>query len=204
MEINMKNVITKLFAAILLLLTLQGLFIAKDQIKVHADIAPEYNIQEIASKALVTLKLMVGDNQGNLNLESNVTRCEFITLVNRMMTYDGDEYDNLALDIPFKDISPKHWGYNNIKTALKYSLINGYTDNTIRPDNCVSFTEASAVIIRALGYEDKINKKWPEGIIDKAEDLGLGKNLVIPEDKLLTRGEASVLIYNALTVNFTK
>lgn len=167
--------------------------------QVQANVPTNANFEEIASKALVNLKLMMGDEQGNLNLENNVTRCEFVTLVNRMMTYDVDDS---SLSVPFKDISPKHWAYNNIKTALKHSLINGYTDNTVRPDNYVSFVEANAVIIRALGYDSNINKKWPEGIIDKTRELGLDKNLKVPEDKLITRGEASVLIYNALTVNF--
>ena len=167
--------------------------------QVQANVPTNANFEEIASKALVNLKLMMGDEQGNLNLENNVTRCEFVTLVNRMMTYDVDDS---SLSVPFKDISPKHWAYNNIKTALKHSLINGYTDNTVRPDNYVSFVEANAVIIRALGYDSNINKKWPEGIIDKSKELGLDKNMKVPEDKLITRGEASVLIYNALTVNF--
>lgn len=160
------------------------------------------DIENIASKALVNLKLMMGDEQGNLNLKNNITRCEFITLVNRMMAYDTDKISDSSIIVPFKDISPKHWAYNNIITALKYSLLNGYTDNTVRPDNNISYTESKAVIIRALGYENSINKKWPEGIINKSKELGLDKNLKIPEDKLLTRGEASVLIYNALTVDF--
>jgi len=173
-------------------------------IHVQANTPSNTNFENIASKALVNLKLLVGDAQGNLNLQSNVTRCEFVTLVNRMMAYDTDEKNNSSVSVPFKDINQKHWAYNNIKIALKYSLINGYTDNTMRPDNCVSFVEASAVVIRALGYENNIKKKWPEGIIDKSKELGLNKNLKIPEDKLLTRGEASVLIYNALTVSFTE
>ncbi len=171
-------------------------------IQVQANVTSNASIEEIASKALVNLKLMVGDEQGNLNLQNNVTRCEFVTLINRMMIYDTDEKNNSSVSVPFKDITPKHWAYNSIKTALRFSLINGYTDNTVRPDNYVSFIEANAVIIRALGYGKNINKKWPEGIIEKSKELGLDKNLKIPEDKLLTRGEASVLIYNALTVNF--
>lgn len=171
--------------------------------QVSANDAANTNIENIASDALIKLKLMVGDENGNLNLQTKVTRCEFITLVNRMMAYDNDEKNNSSISVPFKDINQKHWAYGNIITALKHSLIKGYTDNTVRPNNNVSFIEAKTVIIRAFGYEDNINKKWPEGIIEKSKELDLNKNLEIQEDKLLTRGEASVLIYNALTVNFT-
>ena len=70
--------------------------------QVQANVPTNANFEEIASKALVNLKLMMGDEQGNLNLENNVTRCEFVTLVNRMMTYDVDDS---SLSVPFKDIS---------------------------------------------------------------------------------------------------
>ncbi|NSW91767.1 MAG: S-layer homology domain-containing protein [Firmicutes bacterium] len=171
-------------------------------IQVHAEVPA--NLESMCSKALVNLKIMIGDENGNLNLQNKVTRCEFITLVNRMMTYDYDEKIDDSVIVPFKDISQKHWAYNNIKIALKYALIKGYTDNTVRPDNYVSLVEAKAVILRALGYENTINKKWPEGIAEKAKELGLDKNLKVPNDKLITRGEASILIYNALTVNFVE
>jgi len=32
-------------------------------------------------------------------------------------------------------------------------LVSGYPDNTIAPDNDVTYAEALAVVIRALGYE---------------------------------------------------
>lgn len=161
-------------------------------------------IDIICSKALVNLKILRGNEKGELNLQNEITRREMIVLVNRMMAYEyyDDEGSNKSIVIPFKDISQKDWAYDDIKTALKYSLIKGYTDNTLRPDNRISFVEASALILRALGYESTINKKWPEGILEKSKELGLDKNLDIPGDKILTRGEASILIYNALSIKF--
>jgi len=164
------------------------------------------SMEEICAQALVNLKIMMGDENGNLKLGNDITRCEFITLVNRMMAYeyeDEDETGMAQVKVPFTDITEKHWAYKNILIALKHSLIKGYTDNTIRPDNKISFIEAKAVILRAFGY-DEVNGKWPDSIIEKSKDIGLNKNLNIPEDKLITRGEAAILIYNALTVNFIK
>ncbi|HOJ11732.1 MAG TPA: S-layer homology domain-containing protein [Clostridiales bacterium] len=152
-----------------------------------------------SSDALVNLEILLGDGKGNLNLNNNVTRCEFVTLVNRMMGYDEDELPK-NLTIPFKDIDQKHWAYKNVKIALNYGLIKGYLDNTLKPDNYVSRVEAEAILVRALGYENKVVEKWPKGIIDKSSELGINKNLDINQDKLLTRGEACVLIYNALSV----
>ena len=83
-------------------------------------------------------------------------------------------------------------------------LFKGYTDNTVRPNDNVTFTEARAILIRALGYENTMSGKWPDNVINKAEELGLNRNLDLPKDKQITRGEASVLIYNSLTVDFKK
>jgi len=156
-----------------------------------------------ASSALVKLKLMVGDEKGNLKLNDNLKRCEFVTLVNRMMMYDineGTKNDN----IPFTDVNKNHWAYSNINTAISYGLINGYTDNTFRPDNNVTFVEAQAVLLRALGYKDEIGKNWPDDVIKKSSKLRLDNNLKIDINKPLTRGEAAVLVYNALTIDFKK
>lgn len=160
-------------------------------------------IQTRSSGTLVKLQLMRGDEKGNLNLQNKVTRAEFITMAIRMLGHDRD--NNLKdIDIPFKDITDKYWAYNNIKIAIKYKLVTGYIDNTIRPNNNVTFTEAQAILVRALGYESTMTGNWPDNVINKSIELGLNRNLDLPKDKQITRGEASVLIYNSLTVNFNR
>jgi hypothetical protein len=197
-----KKDFTKIFT-FLMLFTLFLCFISLD-VQANKQENTNDSFESTASFALVNLGLMTGDGKGNLNLENSITRCEFITLINRMMGYEIEERDSMTTTLPFKDISPKHWAFNNIITALNYNLITGYVDNTIRPDSNISFVEASALAIRALKYDSKITKKWPDGIIDEAKNLGLNKNLKFEEDRLLTRGEASILIYNALTVKFNE
>ena len=167
----------------------------------QAKAAVDPAVEARSSNALVKLQLMRGDEKGNLNLKNKVTRAEFVTLVIRMLGYDKTS-DTKDVNISFKDIAQKHWAYNNIKIAVKYGLIKGYTDNTVRPNDNVTFTEARAILIRALGYENTMSGKWPDNVINKAEELGLNRNLDLPKDKQITRGEASVLIYNSLTFDF--
>jgi hypothetical protein len=154
-----------------------------------------------SANSLVKLKLMQGDQTGNLKLQSKVTRCEFVTMVIRMMGYSSD---TAGVNLDFKDISKKHWAYNYIKIAVKNKLINGYPDNTVRPDNFVDYTEAQAILIRALGYESTLTGDWPDNVLNKSSELSLNKNISLAKDKQLTRGEASVLIYNSLTIDFKK
>ncbi|NLC68619.1 MAG: S-layer homology domain-containing protein [Clostridiaceae bacterium] len=169
----------------------------------------EESIETVCSSALVNLSILRGNENGELNLQNNITRREMIVLVNRMMAYEYfeggvSENNGQVVEIPFKDVSQADWAYNDIRVALKYQLIKGYTDNTLRPDNHISLVEACALLLRALGYEKTIYKGWPEGVLEKSKELGLDKNLDLPGDKIITRGEASILIYNALSIKFVE
>ncbi|HHW31230.1 MAG TPA: S-layer homology domain-containing protein [Clostridiaceae bacterium] len=165
----------------------------------HANTDLELLQIENSANALVALQILKGDEHGNLKLQDSVSRCEFTTLILRILGKEGEEDVN-AIENPFTDLDEKHWAYNNIIIATKYNLINGYEDKTFRPDNNVTFTEARAIIVRALGYESQLEGNWPDNVINMSKRLGLDYNLNLPQDKEITRGEASVLIYNALTI----
>jgi hypothetical protein len=191
----MKKISFKKITAILLIVLL--LFVSQ----VSAAVDPA--IISKSSNSLVKLDILRGDGQGNLKLNDKVKRCEFFSLVIRMLGYENN-INTDGIEINFKDLSKKHWSYNNMKIALKYELVAGYLDNTVRPDNYVTYAEAQTVLIRALGYESALSGKWPENVINKSTELGVNKYLDMHRDKEITRGEASVLIYNSLTVNFKK
>ncbi|AEV66776.1 S-layer homology domain-containing protein [Acetivibrio clariflavus] len=159
------------------------------------------SVIEQNANTLVDLGIMKGYEDGTLRLDNKIKRSEFITLVVKMMGYDKDT--NLEnTKITFKDLKKNHWAYNNIGLALKYELVTGYPDNTIAPDKDVTYAEALAVVIRALGYEKSLKGKWPDNVVNKGSELNLNKNLSLSPNQPLTRGEMSVIIYNALTVNF--
>ncbi len=163
--------------------------------------ASDISIMEKNANSLVKLGIMKGYEDGTLRLDNKIKRSEFITLVVKMMAYDKDT-DLAGTKISFKDLQTKHWAYTNIRVALKYELVTGYPDNTIAPDKDVTFAEALAVVIRALGYEKTLIGKWPNNVVNKGTELGLNKNLDLKPDHPLSRGEMAVIVYNALTVNF--
>lgn len=189
-----KKFITRVLSALVLLVLLFG-------IPASAAVDPE--VQKTSVDAIVKLKLMQGDESGNLKLENKVSRCEFVAMVIRMMGYHNTT-DTKDIKVPFTDIKSTHWSYDYIKIAIKHKLLNGYVDNTVRPDNPVSFTEAQAILLRALGYDSTLVGSWPDNVLKKSAELGLDKNISLPKDQLLTRGETSVLIYNSLSISFKK
>ena len=166
-----------------------------------AESIPE--VQTKNANALVALGIMKGYEDGSLRLENKIKRSEFITLVVNLMGYDTDT-DLDSVKVTFTDINKNHWAYNNIKRAIKYDLVSGYPDNTIAPNNDVTYAEALAVEIRALGYEKTLKGEWPDNIINKANELKLSTNLNLDANHKLTRGEMSVIVYNALTVKFNR
>ncbi|GAE89267.1 S-layer homology domain-containing protein [Acetivibrio straminisolvens] len=172
-----------------------------NSLSVGAQSIPE--IQAKNADALVTLGIMKGYEDGTLRLENKIKRSEFITLVVNLMGYNTDT-DIGNVKVTFTDINKNHWAFNNIKLAIKYDLVSGYPDNTIAPNNDVTYAEALAVVIRALGYEKTLKGEWPENVVNKALELKLSTNLKLEPNHKLTRGEMSVIVYNALTVKFNR
>lgn len=164
-------------------------------------------LKQDCAAVLSKLKIMQGDNSGNLMLHREVTRAEFVTLVTRMMGWDRDTaLDNVKLD--FADSSDIHnWATHYIKVALKHNLIVGY--NTVngmvlKPNNPVTTAEAAMILIRALGYESAIRGSWPDGVMELAASIRLLNNMNYPSNHKLTRGETAVMLYNCLTVKFAR
>lgn len=167
----------------------------------QASAAVDSAIIAASSQSLVKLGVMRGDTTGNLLLENKIKRCEFVTMIISMLGYDNDPSIE-GVRLQFSDITEKHWAYDNIKIAVKRGLLTGYTDNTIKPDGFLTLVEAEAILINALGYSNTLVGEWPAKVTDKAAQLGLDKGIDLPVNSQLNRGEAAVLIYNSLTVDF--
>ena len=170
-------------------------------LNLQAYAAVDTALQKSCAAVLASLDLLHGDARGNLKLSNKMKRSEFITLVNSSMSYDVKS-DAGTVKIKYKDITSKHWAYNDIMAAAAHGIIKAYGDNTIRPDKYVIDSEALEIVLKALGYLNSDSEADPAEILEKASGTGLSKNCVLAPDKQLTRGEAAILIYNALTIDF--
>lgn len=194
----------KKFLSIIIIFTMIFTFLMniKASPDISQDVKEDISIMDKNASSLVNLGIMKGYEDGTLRLNNRIKRSEFITLVVKMMAYDKDT-DLENTKISFNDLKKNHWAYTNIGLALKYNLVAGYPDNTIAPDKDVTYAEALAVVIRALGYEKSLSGKWPDNVVNKGVDLGLNNNLSLEANHPLSRGEMSIIVYNALTVNFS-
>ena len=176
-----------------------AVFLAAPAAVVHAESAVP--LQDKCGQALSRLDIIQKDSKGSLKLREKARRYEFIAFVNAMMSYEpvtGIDGTKSA----FKDITPKHRAYNVIRTAAANHIIEAYEDGTIRPDRNITYSDALQIILKALGYSSQIKDLDVNGVIQKADELGLIKDVRLAPEKQLTRGEASIIIYNALTVDF--
>ena len=91
---------------------------------------------EEASQVVSALGIMTGDETGNLNLSSLVTRAEFVTMAVKA-TPGGDQIGQSATS-PYPDVPRSYWAAGYVSAGVSAGLISGYTDGTFRPDNNIT------------------------------------------------------------------
>lgn len=152
-----------------------------------------------AQTLLKNLNIMVGDENGNLNLDAPVTRAEFSKIA-----INASKYKNMvalgATVSVFKDCTYTHWAAPYVKVAVSNGIITGYPDGTFRPEETVLYEEAITVFLKLLGYtDDDFGNSWPYGQAGIAANLSLNKNIDKTIGNTMTRGDIMALVYNVLT-----
>ncbi|UUZ83038.1 S-layer homology domain-containing protein [Paenibacillus sp. P26] len=97
---------------------------------------------------LLADKLIVeGVSDKKFEADRNISRAEFAALVVRSLgltTVSGATY--------FNDVKSGAWYADSVSTAVYAGIINGYEDNTFRPDAQITREELAAMVVRALNY----------------------------------------------------
>ena len=115
----------------------------------------------ICIETLTALDIFIGDENGDLNLNDDVTRAEFATLVTRVL-----DIESKAVHGIFDDVSSKHWANAAIGTCYDLGIINGYGDGNFGPEDGVTYEQAVKMLVVALGYEPMAAQKggYPSGL----------------------------------------
>ena len=71
-------------------------------------------LSETAKSDLYNYGIMVGDQNGNLRLEDNITRAEFCKMICVTLNYKDIQ---LSVMEDFYDVDTEHWAYHYIQTA---------------------------------------------------------------------------------------
>ncbi len=183
-----RKIITLILSAVMLFCTLN----------VCASV--EYS-DEFAKDVLKHLDIMKGDENGNLNLDSHLTRAEFAKIAINSSKYKNTVAHGAMISV-FQDCTYKHWAAPYVRVAATNKIVTGYPDGTFKPDNTVSLEEAVTVMLRLLGYTDAdFGNTWPYGQISLAKGIGLTNNVTKGIGEPITRYDALKIVYNTLNSN---
>lgn len=147
--------------------------------------------------------LASGYPDGTFRPENDISRAEFMSLVNSAFEYTQEE------EIDYKDISTGKWYISIIKKAKAAGYISGYNDGTMKPDNPITREEVATIIVKLMdlrldakgidGFKDKDKIKWSKeyvgAVVNAKYMVGFTDGTFNPQ-KNITRGEAIYALNN--------
>ena len=92
----------------------------------------------------VELGLISGYPDGTFRPDQEITRAEFIALVNRAFGYKTTTAYN------FSDVKPDDWFAAEIGKAQVQGYIGGYPDGTVKPNNPITRQEVASILVKIL------------------------------------------------------
>ncbi|NRF90169.1 S-layer homology domain-containing protein [Paenibacillus frigoriresistens] len=153
-----------------------------------------------------------GYDNGSFKPENQISRTEFIALVNRSFGFT----DEAA--ISYSDVSAGDWAYPEVAKALKAGYITGYADGTIGANKAISRQEVAVIVDRLLGLSTTEGAAksftdsgtiavWAKGSVDAAVAKGILQGYTednsFKPSKSITRAEAVVTLERAVAAKVT-
>lgn len=156
--------------------------------------------QEVA-QVINALDIMVGDGQGDMQLDRTVTRAEFITMAVKASP-NGDQVGEASTS-PYPDVPYTHWAAGFVEAGVSAGLITGYSDGTFRPSNQITLAESVTIVLQLLGYGgEDFSGAYPSPQMALYRSLKLDRGLNAQNSgDVITRHDAMYLFYNMLSTN---
>lgn len=151
-----------------------------------------------AAQVLAALDIMVGDENGNLNLDRTITRAEFTKMTVAASTSRDTVGDAVAVK-PYPDVPQTHWAAPYIKAAVDLNLVQGDLYGNFNSDEKITLAEGVTILLRLLGYTDSdFTGVWPAGQMAQYRALGLDEGVTCGQNDNMTRRDALYLFYNLM------
>lgn len=161
--------------------------------------------QEYLDK-LVSWGVMRGDIEGNLHPELDISRAEFVTMVNRAYGYDEVGVN------PFEDVDYRSWYADDISIAYNVGYFTGTSPTTAVPEGELTREQATLLLGRnmmlepstgeTLGYSDSRDfSDWSRAMVESATNAGIISGY--PDGSFgpqnnITRGEVAAMLARSL------
>lgn len=139
-----------------------------------------------------------------------VTRAQFATMLIQAMRSDGlPVASSYTGKTTFRDLSKKHWAYNNMGIAYQVGIMKGYPNKQMKPDQPITRAEMASMIARAhnvllykrstSSYRDVPTSHWASPAIEALTSRNWlnGYGATFKPQGIATRAEVVVLITKA-------
>ena len=158
----------------------------------------------------VGLGIVNGYPDGTFRPDASVTRAEFAAMLMRGLK---PQVEGAALTFKDKE-AISDWAIAPIAQSVQLGIINGYGDNTFRPNAKITRAEMITMVMRASGLDtsnapqlteftdDKAIPAWAKPSVSKAQETGIiivgGINAAFEPQVLANRAEAASAIVRML------
>lgn len=150
--------------------------------------------------------IMKGDEHGNLNAEKELTRAEFVAMMNRAFGYTE------VGPTPFTDVPQDAWYAEDIAIAYNAGYFKGTGATTAEPNSKLTREQTAVLIGRNLRLQGSTGENmsfidnrdistWSRGLVEESVKLGIIQgnehNAFLPKDNVL-RGQVACMLVRAL------
>jgi hypothetical protein len=161
----------------------------------YSDMAGEDSSEAV--DVLSALGVVSGYPDGTFGPDKIVTRAEMAKLI---VTALGLGDFATGTSSMYSDMAG-HWANGYVAYATSLGIITGYPDGTFKPEATVTYEEACAMIVRAIGYTAEfLPGGWPAEWVVKAKALGILDNVTFGSGQGANRGDIAQMLYDALEV----
>lgn len=189
----MKNIMKK-FVLILCIIMLPAMLCVGAA--AFTDIEDETTEHAVAT--LESMGIVTGTSATKYSPSLALTRAQVCTMIIRTMGLESSVTSYMYQSL-FRDVKNTMWHAGYVNLAYGQGIINGYGNGYFGPDDDITYGQFVTIVLRLLGYTEKdIGRIWPTDYIVFAGDLGIDENVSLSANDPVTRGDAAVLLYNAL------
>lgn len=135
---------------------------------------------ETAVGNLLEKDILSGYPDGLFHPSDKISRAETCVLVVKAMKPDANQL-KASEDVTFSDLNGYAWAKPYIDYAVSRGIVSGSGNGQFQPASDVSYVEAAAMMLNAIGYTSKnLKGEWPNNYTNKARELGVFKTVADP------------------------